>query len=67
MFLLTLTVRGVSNKHCLLTFFHFLLFSVGLCTVDRDLNQYKNVVTLFGAAYASPNIGTNNFMLIFQY
>ena len=22
-FSLTLTVRGVSNKHCLLTFFHF--------------------------------------------
>ena len=27
-----------------------LLFSVGLSTVDRDLNQYKNVVPLFGAA-----------------
>ena len=27
-------------------------------TVDRDLNQYKIVVPLFGAAYAAPNIGT---------
>ena len=24
----------------------------------RDLNQYKIVVPLFGAAYAAPNIGT---------
>ena len=32
-----------------------LLFSVGLNTVDRDLNQYKIVVPLFGAAYAAPN------------
>ena len=30
----------------------------GLGTVDRDLNQYKIVVPLFGAAYAAPNIGT---------
>ena len=30
----------------------FLLFSVGLSTVDRDLNQYKIVVPFFGAAYA---------------
>ena len=35
-----------------------LLFSVGLSTVDRDLNQYIIVVPLFGAAYAAPNIGT---------
>ena len=35
-----------------------LLFSVGLSTVDRDLNQYKIVVPLFGAGYAAPNIGT---------
>ena len=46
-----------------------LLFSEGLSTVDRDLNQYKIVVPLFGAAYAkivvplfgaayaAPNIG----------
>ena len=27
-----------------------LLFSVGLSTVDRDLDQYKIVVPLFGAA-----------------
>ena len=33
------------------------LFSVGLITVDRDLNQYKIVVPLFDAAYAAPNIG----------
>ena len=32
--------------------------SVGLSTVDRDLNQYKIVVPLFGAAHAAPNIGT---------
>ena len=35
-----------------------LLFSVGLNTVDRDLNQYKIVVPLFGAANAAPNKGT---------
>ena len=34
------------------------LFSVGLSTVDRDLNQYKIAVPLFDAAYAAPNIGT---------
>ena len=32
--------------------------SVGLSTVDRDLNQYKISVSLFGAAYAAPNIDT---------
>ena len=31
---------------------------VGLSTVDSDLNQYKIVVPIFGAAYAAPNIGT---------
>ena len=41
-----------------------ILFSVGLSTVDRDLNQYKIVLPLFGAAYAVPNID-NNFILIF--
>ena len=35
-----------------------LLFSVGLSTVDRDLNQYESLVPLFGAAYTAPNIGT---------
>ena len=34
-----------------------LLFSAGLSTVDRDLNQYKNV-PLFGTANAAPNKGT---------
>ena len=29
-----------------------------LNTVDRDLNQYKIAVPLFGAAYAAPNKGT---------
>ena len=33
-------------------------FSVRLSTVDRYRNQYKIVVTLFGAGYAAPNIGT---------
>ena len=33
-------------------------FSVGLSTVDRDLNQHKIVVPLFGEAYAAPNIDT---------
>ena len=32
--------------------------SVELNTVDRDLNQYKIVVPLFGAANAAPNKGT---------
>ena len=35
-----------------------LFFSVGLSTVDRDLNQYKITVPLFGAANAAPNKGT---------
>ena len=35
-----------------------LVFSVGLNTVDSDQNQYKIVVTLFGAANAAPNKGT---------
>ena len=35
-----------------------LLFFIGLSTVDRDLNQYKIAVPLFGAAYAVPNKGT---------
>ena len=34
------------------------IFSIGLSTVDRYLNQYKIVVPLFGGAYAGPNIGT---------
>ena len=37
---------------------YIILFSVGLSTVDRGLNQYKIDVPLFGAAYAAPNIGT---------
>ena len=32
--------------------------SVELNTVDRDLNQYKIVEPLFGAANAAPNTGT---------
>ena len=32
--------------------------SVGLSTVDRELNLYIIVVPLFRAAYAAPNIGT---------
>ena len=32
--------------------------TVGLSTVDRELNQYEIVVPLFGAAYAASNIGT---------
>ena len=35
-----------------------LKFSVGIKTVDRDLNQDKTVVPLFGAANAAPNKGT---------
>ena len=41
-----------------------LLFSVGISTVDRDLNQNKTVVPLFGPAFAAPNIGTTFFILI---
>ena len=35
-----------------------LLFPVGLSTIDGELNQYKIVVPIFGAAYAAPNKGT---------
>ena len=31
---------------------------VGLSTVNRNLNQYKIVVPLFGPAYAAPNKDT---------
>ena len=43
--------------------------SEGLSTVDRDLNQYKIVVPLFGAAFAicCTKYRHNNFILIFQY
>ena len=37
----------------------------GLSTVDRDLNQYKMVVPLFGAACTKYR--RNNFILILQY
>ena len=33
-------------------------FTGGFNTVFEELNQYKNVVPLFGAAYAAPNKGT---------
>ena len=33
-------------------------FTGGFNTVFGDLNQYKIVVPLFGAAYAAPNKGT---------
>ena len=35
-----------------------LFFSIGINTVDRDLNQNKTFVPLFGAANAAPNKGT---------
>ena len=35
-----------------------LKFTVGINTVFGHLNQYKFVVSLFGAAYAAPNKGT---------
>ena len=34
-----------------------IIFSAGLNSVDRDLNQYEIVVPLFGAANAAPNKG----------
>ena len=42
------------------------LFTVGFNTVDGDLNQYKIVVPLFGAAFAAPNKGTAIFYLFFN-
>ena len=33
-------------------------FTIYRWTVFEDLNKYKNVVSLFGAAYAAPNKGT---------
>ena len=44
-----------------------LLFSVGLNIVDRDLNQYKIAVPLFGAAYAAPNKGTTILYLFSKF
>ena len=43
------------------------IFSVGLRTEDRDLNQYKFVMPIFGAAYAAPNKGTTILYLISAY
>ena len=37
---------------------HSKVLEFELSTVDRDLNQYKIVVPLFGAANAAPNKGT---------
>ena len=45
-------------QHCLLP------FTGGFNTVFGDLNQFKVVVPLFGAAYAAPN-SHHNFILIF--
>ena len=45
---------GKSLKGCS----QILLFYVGLNTVDRELNQYKSAVPLFGLACAAPNKGT---------
>ena len=42
------------------------LFSVVINTVDRDLNQNKTVVPLFGAANAAPNKGTAFAKLIYS-
>ena len=62
--------KSLKNKYALkstgkspksLEKFLILLFSVGLSTVDRDLYQYKIVVSIFGAAYAALNIGTTIF------
>ena len=41
-----------------------LLFSVGINIVDRDLNQNKTVVPLFGAANDAPNEGTT---ILYQF
>ena len=40
-------------------------FTEWFYTVFRDLNQYKIVLPLFGAAYAAPNKRHHNFILIF--
>ena len=46
------------------------IFSVEHNTVDRDLNQYKIAVALFGAAYAAPSqtiscsFSSTNFSII---
>ena len=45
---------GKSLKGCS----QILLFYVGLNTVDRELNQYKSAVPLFGLSCAAPNKGT---------
>ena len=42
-FSLTLTVRGVSNKHCLLTFFHFVQVHV---TVLMTINKLKRIYSM---------------------
>ena len=40
-----------------------LLFSIGLSPADRDLNQYRIDVPLFGAA-AAPNVLYTNFPVL---
>ena len=49
--------HGKSWKNHGIVFLNF-CGNPGLSTVDRDLNQYKIDVPIFGAAYAAPNKGT---------
>ena len=63
-FLVNLPCKVLENHSKALKSPWILLFSVGLNTVDRDLNQFKIVVPLFGAAFAAPNNRHNNFILI---
>ena len=55
---LNLPWKVLENHSNALKISWILLFSVGINTVYRDLNQYKIIVPLFGAAFAAPNKGT---------
>ena len=57
-------LKSTGNHRKALKSPRILLFSVGLSNVDRDLNQYKIVVPIVGAAYAASNIGTT---ILYQY
>ena len=51
-----LSWKVLENKICLEKSLNFTIYR--RIQVFRDLNQYKIVVPLFGAAYAEPNKGT---------
>ena len=54
---------SVNSLECIEKIHEFYYFFVGLTTVDRDLNQYKIVVSLLGAGITIlPQFSSTNFL-----